>query len=354
MPNFFAACSTLFSSLNNPFLLYFIGIIVTALVQSSSAVTGIVIIMISGGALPVDSGIYLIIGATLGTVATTLLASIGGDINGKRAAWICFVLRFITSIIVVIVLAILGLNNISIGNLLYGLFGSFEFAAAIFLVIYNLIFMPLLIPFLKPSIKLAERFIKDKKEENAKKVIKYIDIHLLKSPNIAVMQTKKEIIHMFELSKINYINGYDRIVNQNTEKDNEIILLEDQIDYLNKAITDFLIQLSNNVSDRDSKKVGSYFHVINDIERIGDHASDICELVIDMSKEKRDYNFDHFRQMYTDVSVMLIDSISSYVNRDIELAKQIIKMDDAVDAMFEKNKEELIEYIHLDIFLLYK
>ena len=67
-----------------------------------------------------------------------------------------------------------------------------------------------------------------------------------------------------------------------------------------------------------------------------------------MSKEKRDYNFDHFRQMYTDVSVMLIDSISSYVNRDIELAKQIIKMDDAVDAMFEKNKEELIEYIHLD------
>ena len=122
--------------------------------------------MISGGALPVDSGIYLIIGATLGTVATTLLASIGGDINGKRAACICFVLRFITSIIVVIVLAILGLNNISVGNLLYGLFGSFEFAAAIFLVIYNLIFMPLLIPFLKPSIKLAERFIKDKKHKN--------------------------------------------------------------------------------------------------------------------------------------------------------------------------------------------
>ena len=284
-PDINGFCSTLFSSLNNPFLLYFIGIIVTALVQSSSAVTGIVIIMISGGALPVDSGIYLIIGATLGTVATTLLASIGGDINGKRAAWICFVLRFITSIIVVIVLAILGLNNISIGNLLYGLFGSFEFAAAIFLVIYNLIFMPLLIPFLKPSIKLAERFIKDKKEENAKKVIKYIDIHLLKSPNIAVMQTKKEIIHMFELSKINYINGYDRIVNQNTEKDNEIILLEDQIDYLNKAITDFLIQLSNNVSDRDSKKVGSYFHVINDIERIGDHAYNFLEVSKNMAEE---------------------------------------------------------------------
>ena len=233
--------------------------------------------MISGGAIAVDSGIYIIIGATLGTVATTLLASVGGDIKGKRTAWICFVLRFITSFLTISILAILTTQNIYIGELLTQLFSSFEFAAAMFLVFYNLLFMPLLIPFLKPCIKLSEKLIKDKKEEGMKSVIHYIDAHLLKSPNIAIMQTKREIVHMFELSKENYIRGYERITKQTTEQDKSILEVEDQIDYLNKAITDFLIKLANNVSDEDSKKVGGYFHVINDIERIGDHACNFLD-----------------------------------------------------------------------------
>ena len=137
-PDINLACSKIFSSLSNPFLLYLLGIVITALVQSSSAITGIVIIMISGGAIAVDSGIYIIIGATLGTVATTLLASVGGDIKGKRTAWICFVLRFITSFLTISILAILTTQNIYLGELLTQLFSSFEFAAAMFLVFYNL------------------------------------------------------------------------------------------------------------------------------------------------------------------------------------------------------------------------
>lgn len=335
-PDINGFCANIFASLNNPFLLYLIGIIVTALVQSSSAITGIVIIMISGGALPVDSGIYLIIGATLGTVATTLLASIGGDVNGKRAAWICFVLRFITSFFIICILAILNLNNISVGNILYNWFGSFEFAAAIFLVLYNAIFMPLLIPFLKPSIKIAEKLIVDKRAENAKKVIKYIDSHLLKSPNIAVMQTKKEIIHMLELSKENYINGYDRIVNQVTSKDNEIIVLEDQIDYLNKAITDFLINLSNEVSDHDSKKVGAYFHVINDIERIGDHAYNFLEVGKEMVDDELSFSDTakgELSQLNSIILEMFDISIEIFTQRDKKNLSRLHILEEETDQL---------------------
>lgn len=98
----------------------------------------------------------------------------------------------------------------------------------------------------------------------------------------------------------------------------------------------------------DLRLITSALKMVVDLERIGDHASDICELVIDMSDEKKDYNFEHFKQMYTDVSIMLIDSITSYVDRDISMARQVIAMDDKVDSMFEKNKEDLIEYIRLD------
>ena len=287
-----------------------LGIVITALVQSSSAITGIVIIMISGGAIAVDSGIYIIIGATLGTVATTLLASVGGDIKGKRTAWICFVLRFITSFLTISILAILTTQNIYLGELLTQLFSSFEFAAAMFLVFYNLLFMPLLIPFLKPCIKLSEKLIKDKKEEGMKSVIHYIDAHLLKSPNIAIMQTKREIVHMFELSK------------------ESILEVEDQIDYLNKAITDFLIKLANNVSDEDSKKVGGYFHVINDIERIGDHACNFLD-------ESKIMVEDELK--FSDEAISEVD----------ELNKIIIEMFDLALIIFRHNDTDDLKKLHI-------
>lgn len=327
-PDINLACSKIFSSLSNPFLLYLLGIVITALVQSSSAITGIVIIMISGGAIAVDSGIYIIIGATLGTVATTLLASVGGDIKGKRTAWICFALRFITSFLTISILAILTTQNIYLGELLTQLFSSFEFAAAMFLVFYNLLFMPLLIPFLKPCIKLSEKLIRDKKEEGMKSVIHYIDAHLLKSPNIAIMQTKREIVHMFELSKENYIRGYERITKQTTEQDKSILEVEDQIDYLNKAITDFLIKLANNVSDEDSKKVGGYFHVINDIERIGDHACNFLD-------ESKIMVEDELK--FSDEAISEVD----------ELNKIIIEMFDLALIIFRHNDTDDLKKLHI-------
>ena len=163
-------------------------------------------------------------------------------------------------------------------------------------------------------------------------------------------QLNNELIDMANLIQSTIKEAMEVFFKGDTDEANKIIKNDQEINDYQKRIENicYSLLIEQQPVASDLRLITAALKMVTDLERIGDHASDICELVIDMSEEKRDYNFDHFRQMYTDVSVMLIDSISSYVNRDIELAKQIIEMDDTVDAMFEKNKEDLIEYIHSD------
>ena len=284
-PDISNALTNLFSNINSPILLFVIGILVTAMVQSSSAISGIAIAMVGGGALSLNSALYIVLGATLGTVTNTLLASIGGTVDAKRTAWIAFAMRAMTAAIALIIVWIF--EN-PIANLFHNVAinGSDEFPVALFTVVYNLIFMPLMIPCIKPMIKLFSRFIKTKENKDIINVIHFIDDKQLKYPEIALMQVRQEIINMYDIAYENYKLGLDKIVNYSNENTKEIIKLEDQTDYLNDRITDFLIKLANVVSKDDERKVGSYFHVINDIERIGDHAFNFHESAEKMNEEE--------------------------------------------------------------------
>ena len=270
-PDISAFCTSLFSKISFPPLLYLIGVLLAAIAQSSSAIMGIVIAMIGGGALGLNGALYIALGATLGTVANTLLSSLNGNIDGKRTAVIAFFIRGMTSLVA---MAIVWIFEAPIASFLHlmAINGSDQFPLAMFTVIYNVIFMPLMIPLLKPLIKLSTKVIKDKKELEAAKVIQFIDDNLLKSPDVALMQVRKEIVHMYDLAFENYVLGFNQLIAYVPENTKKVADLEDQVDYLNKRITEYLIKLANLVVSRDENKVGSYFHVINDIERIGDHA----------------------------------------------------------------------------------
>ena len=138
--------------------------------------------------------------------------------------------------------------------------------------------------FVKPESVKEEiwNLIKDKEEEKMKTSLKYIDNHLLDTPTVAMMQVKREIINMMHLSYDNLRLGYRRILYQDNSQDKELIETEDKIDYINNAITQFLINLTHNVSLKDEKTLGSFFHVVNDIERIGDHAYNFYESSLKM------------------------------------------------------------------------
>ena len=279
-----AFCVHLFSSINYPALLFLIGVIMAIVAQSSSAVTGIAIAMVGGGALPLGSALYIVLGATLGTVTNTLLSAANGTIDGKRTAWIAFALRAVTSLLAMVIVILIEpyivpwLHSMAIE-------GSDQFPLAIFTILYNLIFMPLLLPFLKPVINLFTKLIKDKKSTEYAGAVQFIDDNLLKSPDVALMQVRKEIAHMFDLSRENYIRGLQKVLTYSNANDKEITATEGQIDYLNQRITEFLIKLAPLVQNRGERKVGAYFHVINDIERIGDHGFNFSETADTMNSE---------------------------------------------------------------------
>ena len=268
------ATQQLFSSVSFPLLLLLIGIVLTALVQSSSAVTGIAIVMVTSGAIPFSSAIYLALGATIGTCVTTLIATIGGSVNAKRSGFISLIIKVLAALIAI---AIIWPLSTPISNFFSASFGSSGLGLAMFTLIYSVVFFIASMPLVKPLIKLSEKVIKDKDLENKKQLLLYIDDRLLNTPDIAVMEVKNEILHMYNLAMLNFRYGYECLVKADKTNAGSISDTESNIDYINSKITEYLISLSNKVSKEDSKVVGSYFHVINDIERIGDHANNFFE-----------------------------------------------------------------------------
>ena len=274
-PDLINAVKSFFDAVEFPLLLLLIGALVTAILQSSSASIGITVAMVASGTLGFEQAVYIVLGATIGTVITLLIATIGGNVNVKRTGIIVLFVRVLAALVA---LAIYWPLSQYINAGFKAIFGDNNaLAIAVFHVIYNIIFMLAALPFVGPLEKLVEKLIKDKDEEEKKKAIKFIDKRLLNTPTVALMQVKKEIINMMQLAHENLKLGFNRILTQDTSKDKELIETEDKIDYINNQITTFLIELSNKLSSADEVVAGSYFHVVNDIERIGDHAYNFYE-----------------------------------------------------------------------------
>lgn len=340
-----AAVQTLFEAVKNPFLLLIIGAIFTALVQSSSATSGIVIVMVGTGAIELNSGFYLILGATIGTVITTLLASIGGNANVKRTALICLCVRTICALLgTVITIIFEDAFATFFGNYL----GTIQFGLAIYLVLYNVIFMFALLPFLRPIVTLFEKIVPDKDAESKKKAIHFIDERLLNTPAVAMEMVRKEVTNMLKESFINYKLGYEEIVNQNFESSKELEDREDAIDYINNRLTEYLIQLSNKVTMKDEEMIGSYFHMVNDIERIGDHAVNFHEKAEKMSSDDLKFSptaQDEFKIMTTVIEEMFEIVINNLETNKFDNLSHLHDLEDQTDKLKLKLSDQHFERI---------
>ena len=333
---------TFFASIDFPILLMLIGALLTALLQSSSATSGIAIAMVATEALGFNDAIYLVLGATVGTVITTLIATIGTNVNAKRTGIICLIIRIVTAFVA---LAIYWPLADFWNNLLLTAFTSPALAVAMFLIIYNVIFMLLILPFVQIFVKLSEKLVKDKEEEKMKKALKYIDKHLINTPSIAMMQVKKEIINMMTLSHENIQRGFKRIINQDASNDKIIIETEDKIDYINNKLTDFMIELTHTVSIDEEKVLGSYFHVVNDVERIGDHAYNFYEQSLKMVD--KDLNFSdtakkEFQEMFDVIEKMFVLAFAIFDNGTRVNLKKLHDLEDKTDDL--KNKLSSAHY----------
>ena len=339
-----SAIQSFFAAIDFPLLLMLIGAIVTALLQSSSATSGIAIAMVSTAALGFNDAVYLVLGATVGTVITTLIATIGGNVNAKRTGIVCLVIRVTTSLIALAIYWPLA-ANFDLETFIPNVFGSASLAVALMLVGYNVIFMLAILPFVQVFEKLSIKLIKDKEEEKMKKALKYIDRRLLETPTIALMQVKREIMNMMELAHENLKRGFNRLLDQDPSQDKELIETEDKIDYINNQITDYLIELTHTASLKDEKMIGSFFHVVNDVERIGDHAYNFYDSSLKMVAN--DLKFSdiakaEFREMFAIVDEMFELSFVIFHDQTGTYLKKLHDLENQTDNL--KNKLSSAHY----------
>ena len=271
------------SQIDFPILLMLIGAALTVLTQSSSATNGIIIVMVGANPNLISSGFYLVIGATIGALMPTYLASLKSNILAKRVTYSIIGVRIIGAILCTIIIWIISgplfnlINNIPSSDI--------AIVLALFTVIYNLIFVTIVLPLSKPIESLANKVFKDKDSLKHQDIIRHLDNNLINTPSVAIIQVKKEIEDMLELARINLFLGIEAMLHQDLSNAKDIEEREDEIDYLNTSISDYLIKISAKASLYDEAKIGAYYHVINDIERIGDHACNFLTMAKKMQLE---------------------------------------------------------------------
>ena len=278
----------IFSVIDFPLLLILVGVVFTALIQSSSAATGVVITMVGTGVLPLDLALFIVLGANIGTCVTALLAAVGANANSKRVALIHFTFNVIGTVVFT---AVVWMFKEPMLRLLTSLFPgedtmSLQMRVSVFHVIFNVTTTCLLLPFVSQLVAYSCKVIREKETEEAAHTLKYVDERLLTMPPVALMQVKKEMDYMFGLVEENITLSFaamqaNQPLHGDTIGENEAV-----IDFTNGALTRFLIKLSAAVEQSDELVIGSYFHVLNDLERIGDHAENFYEIAAAMASRK--------------------------------------------------------------------
>ena len=328
----------IFSVINFPLLLIFVGVIFTALIQSSSAATGVVITMVGTGILPLELALFIILGANIGTCVTALLASVGASANAKRVALIHFTFNVIGTVLFT---AVVWVFKGPMVNALVSLFPgtdpmALQMRVSFFHVIFNVTTTCVLLPFVSQLVQYSCRIIKDKKEIEAEHSLKFIDDRLLTMPPVALMQVKKEIDYMFSLVKDNISLSFEAMSQGNTAKADVIFKNEAIIDFTNGALTRFLIKLSPSVEQSDEQVIGSYFHVLNDLERIGDHAENFYEIAAEMSAKKISFSEKARKDigaMCDKVTQMLILAKDAFDNLNRAELPDLAALENEVDTM---------------------
>jgi len=330
--NFF---TELFAVVNFPLLLILIGALFTGLIQSSSAATGIVIIMVGEGALSVQNALFIVLGSNIGTCITAIIASIGTNVNAKRTAFIHLTFNVIGTIIFT---AILWPLSKYVVNILSSMVSSTQMQIAWFHVIFNTTTTIILLPFVKQLVQLAETVIKDKPEADGLK-LKFVDERLLKTPTIALMQVKKEVEYMATIAKENLVRSLEGITTGNEKLGKDIYENEKIVDFTNTAVTKYLIKLSSLVDETDEKIIGSYFHVLNDIERIGDHAENFYEIGVQMKNSELEFSESakqELTEMYGKVFEMFDIAVNAFDNLSSEHLDELTAKENEVDGLKKK------------------
>ncbi len=331
----------LFASLQSPFLAVLLGTFLTAVIQSSSVTVSIMVLLANQGMLSMEIGMFIILGCNIGACTSALLASLNGKKDAKRAAAIHLVFNIIGTVIVYGIFS-LAVEEIVMGltYLAHGDAGRMVAFAHILIKVFQVIIM---MPFIKQIVKLTYLLVPgdDKKIGYRDSYqLKYIGEKVVLNPATAVVEVIKELDRMGSLADENLNRAMNALVTLDQEEIEEVYEVEKNIDFLSHAITNYLVKINQTTLPiEDLKSIGALFHVVNDIERIGDHAENIADSAV--HRQETGVGFSKAAQrelgeMMDMVNTILRFSFEMFVKSTEEHVEDIRNLEEAID---EKEKE---------------
>lgn len=330
----------LLGSLTNPFLATLTGFVLTAIIQSSSVTVSIVLLMANQELLELPITLFIIMGCNIGSCVTALLASLSGKKDAKRAALIHFWFNVIGTALMYIILMVARdpivalISSISADN------GRFVANAHTIIKVTQVL---LLFPFANLLVKIASLCIKgeDKKVSYRESYqLKYIGEKVVFNPASAVVEVIKELDRMASLANENLNRAMNALITLDEEDIKEVYEVEKNINFLNHAITDYLVKINQSTLPiEDLKSIGALFHVVNDIERIGDHAENVADAARQRKEEDIVISKDaqkELGELLEMVNKTIQYAIDMFVKGDKSHMQEIISLENQVD---EKERE---------------
>lgn len=330
----------LIGSLQNPIMATLVGLLLTTVIQSSSVTVSIVLLLANQDLLALHIAFYIILGCNIGACTTALLASLSGKKDAKRTALIHFWFNVIGTVIIYVILF---LAEEPVMRMIWAISsdkGRFVANAHTIIKIFQVI---ILFPFSKWIVKLSCLCVPGEDEKVGYREsyqLKYIGDKVVFNPATAVVEVVKELDRMASLASENLTRAMNALITLDEEDIAEVYEVEKNINFLNHAITDYLVKINQTTLPiEDLKSLGALFHVVNDIERIGDHAENVADAArqrketgIAISKEAQG----ELGELLDMVISLIRYSMDMFARSDESHMQEVIALEDKVDA---KEKE---------------
>lgn len=322
---------------SNPILGMLAGLILTAIIQSSSASVGILQALCMTGAVGYGAAIPIIMGQNIGTCVTAMISGIGASKNAKRTALVHLYFNIIGTVLFMVVFY--AINAVQPFAFLNDAATPFGIAAVH--SIFNITATICLLPFSKGLVKLASMTIKDEEKaveaSEGDKVLHLLDVRFLETPSYAVEQSRNVAMTMASLAEESMNLAMDLLQEYDIARAERVVALESEVDRFEDELGSYLVKLSSKtLSEKDNNTLNTILHCIGDFERISDHARNIKEAAEEMFEKKlvfSDKAREELEVLKRSIHDILKITMLSFAEEDLNLAKQVEPLEEVIDGL---------------------
>ena len=322
----------------NPLLGVAVGMIMTAIIQSSSASVGILQSLTTTGAITCGAAIPIIMGQNIGTCVTAMISSMNANKNGKRTAVVHLLFNLLGTVICLSIFLILKSCVSAVAELSAGSIGMW--GIALVHTVFNIVTVSILLPFNKQLEKLACLIVRDDNSKDEKDIL--LDERFINTPAIAVQRATEVTAIMAGISCKALRKSLALFENFDPKEAEKVRNLEDKADNYEDALGSYLVKLSaSDVSEADSKQITKLLHIIGDFERISDHAVNIVESAEEMQDKKIEFSPEAQAELAVlrgAINEIIGIAEEAFVNNNLDLAINIEPLEEVVDDLRDKIK----------------